>query len=182
MKHLSISISLILILNVLACTAQNSIHQFKTKTLTGEDFDLSELKGKKVLMVNTASKCGLTPQYKDLQKLYSENKDKNFIIIGFPANNFLKQEPGSNEEIKEFCEKNYGVTFPIMSKVSVKGEDIDPIFEWLTKKEKNGVMDIAITWNFQKFMINENGELVDYLPPKESPLSDKIINWINSGK
>lgn len=162
--------------------SQNSIHQFKTKTLTGEDFDLSGLKGKKVLIVNTASKCGLTPQYKDLQKLYTENKDKNFIIIGFPANNFLKQEPGTNEEIKEFCEKNYGVTFPIMSKVSVKGDDIDPIFEWLTKKEKNGVMDIAVTWNFQKFMINENGELVDYLPPKESPLSDKIINWINSGK
>jgi len=182
MKHIHISISLILILNVITGIAQNSIHQFKTKTLTGEDFDMAVLKGKKVLIVNTASKCGLTAQYKDLQKLYTENKDKNFIIIGFPANNFLKQEPGTNDEIKEFCEKNYGVTFPMMTKISVKGDDIDPIFEWLTKKEKNGVMDIAVTWNFQKFMLNENGELVDYLPPKESPLSDKIVNWINSGK
>lgn len=182
MRSIQIFISLVLILSVLNGFSQNSIHQFKTKTLTGEDFDLSGLKGKKVLIVNTASKCGLTPQYKDLQKLYTENKDKNFIIIGFPANNFLKQEPGTNDQIKEFCEKNYGVTFPMMTKISVKGDDIDPIFEWLTKKEKNGVMDIAITWNFQKFMINENGELVDYLPPKESPLSDKIINWINTGK
>ena len=160
--------------------AQTSIHQFKTQSLTGEEFDMASLKGKKILIVNTASKCGLTPQYKELQALYLENKDKNFVILGFPANNFLKQEPGTNDEIKEFCERNYGVTFPMMSKVSVKGDDIDPIFEWLTKKEKNGVMDIKITWNFQKFLINENGELVDYVVPKESPRSDKIINWINT--
>jgi len=160
--------------------AQSSIHQFKTKTLTGEDFDMASLKGKKVLIVNTASKCGLTPQYKELQALYNDYKDKNFIIIGFPANNFLKQEPGTNEEIKDFCERNYGVTFPMMSKVSVKGDDIDPIFQWLTKKEKNGVMDITITWNFQKFLINEKGELVDFVAPKESPLSEKIVNWINT--
>jgi len=162
------------------CMAQSSIHQFKTKTLTGEDFDMASLKGKKVLIVNTASKCGLTPQYKELQALYNDYKDKNFIIIGFPANNFLKQEPGTNEEIKDFCERNYGVTFPMMSKVSVKGDDIDPIFQWLTKKEKNGVMDITITWNFQKFLINEKGELVDFVAPKESPLSEKIVNWINT--
>jgi len=159
--------------------SQHSIHQFKTKTITGEDFDMASLKGKKVLIVNTASKCGLTPQYKELQALYIDNKDKGFEIIAFPANNFLKQEPGSNLEIKDFCDKNYGITFPIMSKVSVKGNDIDPIFEWLTQKEKNGVKDIDVTWNFQKFLINENGELVDFVSPRESPLSEKIVNWIN---
>ena len=161
-------------------TAQNTIYKFKTKTITGEDFDMASLKGKKVLIVNTASKCGFTPQYKELQSLYSEYKDNNFVIIGFPANNFSNQEPGTNEEIKDFCEKNFGVTFPMMSKISVKGANIDPIFAWLTEKGKNNVMDIDVKWNFQKFLINEKGELVDYVLPKESPLCDKIINWINS--
>ena len=180
MKALKIFFFISLSIIAIEVSSQNSIYQFKTKTLTGEDFDMASLKGKKVLIVNTASKCGFTPQYKELMALYINYKDKNFEIIGFPANNFLNQEPGTNEEIKDFCERNYGVAFPMMSKVSVKGDDIDPIFEWLTKKEKNGVMDIKITWNFQKFLINEKGELVDFVPPKESPLSDKIVNWINS--
>jgi glutathione peroxidase len=130
--------------------------------------------------VNTASKCGLTPQYEDLEKLYKEYKDKNFVIIGFPANNFLSQEPGTNEEIATFCQVNYGVTFPMMAKISVKGDDIHPVYSWLTQKDKNGVMDSKVKWNFQKYMINENGELVDVAFPKEEPYSDKIVNWINS--
>ena len=180
MNTLKIFILTILIIITMNGISQNSIYHFKTKTINGEVFDMASLKGKKVLIVNTASNCGFTPQYKLLEALYLNNKDKNFVIVAFPENNFLNQEPGTNAEIKDFCEKNYGVTFLLMSKVSVKGSDIDPIFEWLTKKEKNGVMDIDITWNFQKFLINEKGELVDFVLPKESPLSDKIVNWINS--
>ena len=178
----TIKIFLILTLTIIAGKAisQNTIYQFKTKTITGEEFDMADLKGKKMLIVNTASRCGFTPQYKDLQTLYINYKDKGFEIIGFPANNFSNQEPGTNNEIKEFCEKNFGVSFPMMSKISVKGKDIDPIFSWLSEKTKNGVMDIEVKWNFQKFLINEKGELVDFVLPKESPLSDKIVNWINS--
>lgn len=163
-------------------SAQKSIHDFKVKTLTGEDFDMSSLKGKKVLIVNTASKCGLTPQYKDLEALYKKYKDHGFVVIGFPANNFMNQEPGTNEEIAEFCEINYGVTFPMMDKVSVKGKDQSPIYSWLTEKSKNGKMDSEVTWNFQKYMIDESGVLVDVVSPREKPNSDKIINWIQGKK
>jgi len=155
-----------------------NFHSFKVKNIDGAEFDLSTLKGKKVLVVNTASKCGLTPQYKKLQELYETYGGSGFIIVAFPANNFLSQEPGSNEEIKTFCEKNYGVTFPIMEKISVKGKDIHPIFKWLTNKDENGKMDAPVQWNFQKFLIDENGNLVDVLSPRESPDSEKIINWI----
>ena len=133
-------------------------------------------------MVNTASKCGLTPQYALLQKLYDTYKDQNFVIIGFPANNFNSQEPGSNSEIKEFCTKNYGVTFPMMSKISVKGDDMDPLYKWLTSKSQNGIVDAEVQWNFQKFMINEQGQLVGFVTPKEKPDSEKIINWIEGRK
>lgn len=164
-------------------TAQNkTLYDFKATTLDGQVFDLKNLKGKKVLVVNTASKCGLTPQYETLQKLYDTYKDRNFVIIGFPANNFAKQEPGTNSEIKEFCTKNYGVTFPMMSKISVKGDDIDPLYKWLTSKSLNGVVDAEVTWNFQKFMIDEQGKLVGFAAPKEKPDSEKIINWIEGKK
>ena len=179
MKNLLLIISLFL-LTGLTAMAQKNFHSFKTTTIDGKKFDLSTLKGKKVLVVNTASKCGLTPQYKDLETLYKQYSDRNFVIIGFPANNFMGQEPGTNEEIAEFCELNYGVTFPMMSKISVKGKDIDPIFSWLTRKSENGMLDAEISWNFQKFMIDENGNLVDYLSPRESPLSEKIVNWIEN--
>lgn len=155
-----------------------NFHNFKINTIDGNKFDLSTLKGKKVLVVNTASKCGLTPQYKQLQELYETYGGSGFTIIAFPANNFLSQEPGTNEEIKAFCEKNYGVTFPIMEKISVKGNDIHPIFKWLTNKSENGKMDAPVQWNFQKFLIDENGNLVDVVSPRESPDSEKIINWI----
>ena len=155
-----------------------SFHDFTVTTLEGESYDLSQLKGKKVLVVNTASKCGFTPQYEGLQKLYEEYGGDNFIIIGFPANNFLRQEPGSNEKIREFCIRNYGVTFPMMGKISVKGKDMHPIYRWLTSKELNGVEDSSVTWNFQKYMVDEEGRLVGSLPPKTKPLSDQITSWI----
>ena len=164
--------------------AQNStlmnqtIYQFSVEDINGEIFNFSDLKGKKIMIVNTASKCGLTPQYEGLQKLYEKYKNDNFIIIGFPANNFLSQEPGSNNEIATFCKKNYGVTFPIMTKISVKGKDIHPVFKFLRKKELNGYKDSFVMWNFQKYLVNREGELIDYFNSLTSPLSSKITNLI----
>jgi glutathione peroxidase len=173
----------LLMIMVIGASAQNkTLYDFKATTLDGQVFDLSTLKGKKVLVVNTASKCGLTPQYETLQKLYDKYKDQNFIIIGFPANNFASQEPGTNAEIKEFCTKNYGVTFPMMSKISVKGNDIAPLYKWLTLKSLNGVVDAEVQWNFQKFMIDEQGNLIGFVPPKDKPDSEKIISWIEGKK
>ncbi len=160
---------------------QTSFHGFVVEDIDGNEYDLSQLKGKKILVVNTASKCGLTPQYEDLEKLYNEFKSENFVIVGFPANNFMNQEPGTNDEIKTFCQKNYGVSFPMMSKISVKGDDIHPVYQWLTEKDKNGKMDSKVKWNFQKYMIDENGNLVDVVAPREKPFSDKIVNWIKEG-
>ena len=156
----------------------SSIHQFKAKTIDGIDFDLSSLKGKKVLIVNTASKCGFTPQYKELENLYQKYKDKNFTIIGFPCNQFGGQEPGSSSEIHDFCTKNYGVTFLMMEKVNVKGDSTCDIYKWLTNKSQNGVMSSSVKWNFQKYMIDENGFLVDYVLSFKSPLNSKITKWI----
>ena len=160
--------------------SQGSFYDYKVKTIDGDDFDMASLKGKKVLVVNTASKCGYTPQYEGLEDLYEKYKNDDFVIIGFPANNFMKQEPGTNEEIKEFCTKNYGVTFPMMAKISVKGDDIEPLYKWLTKEDLNGVMDSKVKWNFQKYLIDENGNLVDVIYSKEKPMSDKITSWIES--
>lgn len=178
-KKNSFGLTALVILLVISIKAQTSFYDLKVKTIEGKDFDMSTLKGKKVLVVNTASKCGYTPQYEDLEKLYVAYKDKNFTIIGFPANNFGHQEPGSNADIKEFCSKNYGVTFQMMEKISVKGDDLDPFYQWLTKKEKNGKMDSSVKWNFQKYMIDEKGNLVDIAYSNEKPMSEKIVNWIN---
>jgi glutathione peroxidase len=177
MKKLISLLSVILISFTLSAQVK-TLYSFKANSLDGQPFDLSSLKGKKVLVVNTASKCGLTPQYETLQKIYDQYKNKNFVIIGFPANNFKEQEPGNNKEIMEFCTKNYGVTFPMMSKISVKDDDIDPLYKWLTTKTENGVMDAEVKWNFQKFMIDEKGNLVDVAWPQEKPDSEKIIKWI----
>ena len=157
-----------------------TLYDFTVKDIDGNPYNLSILKGKKVLVVDTASKCGNTPQYADLEKLYKEYADRNFIIIGFPANNFGAQEPGTNEEIKNFCMANYGVSFPMMSKISVKGDDMDPLYKWLTTKELNGVMDSDVSWNFQKYLIDENGNLVDMVNPKEKPYTEKILNWLKN--
>ncbi len=171
---------LIFTMVVLNAQGGKTFHDFKVYDIYGDPFDLSDLKGKKVLVVNTASKCGLTSQYEELQLLYEKYGGDNFTVIGFPANNFQNQEPGTNEEIMQFCKANFGVEFPMMSKISVRGEDIHPLYKWLTQKTENGKFDAEITWNFQKFMIDEQGRVVDFASPREAPLSDKIINWISS--
>ena len=157
-----------------------NLYSFKVKDIDGKEFDLSSLKGKKVLVVNVASKCGLTPQYEKLQELYEKYKDDNFVVIGFPANNFKGQEPGTDEEIKTFCTLTYNVSFPMMSKIDVVGESKAPLYAWLTEKSQNGKLDAEVQWNFQKFMVDENGNLVDFAAPREDPFSDKIIKWIEN--
>lgn len=157
---------------------KQSIYQFKVKDLSGGEFDFATLKGKKVIIVNTASECGLTPQYKDLETIYKQYKDSGLVIVGFPANNFGEQEPGTNAEISTFCEMNYGVTFPMMEKISVKGDDMHPLYQFLTEKSKNGVTDSDVQWNFQKYLIDENGELVKVISPKTLPTDPEIVNWI----
>jgi len=150
-----------------------SIYDFKVEALDGSTIDFSAYIGKKILIVNTASKCGYTPQYKELEDLYEKYKNK-LVIVGFPANNFGAQEPGTNTEIKEFCQKNYGVSFPMAAKVSVKGDDTAPIYQWLCNKNQNGVLDAEIKWNFGKFLLDEKGKLLNYFPSKVTPLSEEI--------
>lgn len=157
---------------------KQSIHQYSVTDIDGNNYDFKTLKGKKIMVVNTASKCGLTPQYEKLEALYQKYKDSSFVIVGFPANDFLAQEPGSNEEIASFCKKNYGVTFPMMAKISVKGKDIHPIYQFLTEKEKNGLEENSVQWNFQKYLIDENGYLVKVISPRTSPDDSEITNWI----
>ncbi len=154
-----------------------SIYKFKVESLDGGTIDFSKFAGKKILVVNTASKCGFTPQYEALEKLYKEHGNE-LVIVGFPANNFGGQEPGSNEEIATFCKKNYGVTFPMAAKVSVKGDDIAPIFKWLTMKSENGVMDADIKWNFTKFLLDENGVLLTKFDSKVTPMSEEILAYL----
>ncbi len=160
-------------------TKTETIYQFKVNDLYGKEFDFSSLKGKKILVVNTASECGLTPQYKDLEAIYEKYKDKNFVIVGFPANNFGAQEPGSNDQIAKFCKMNYGVTFPMMSKISVKGNDQHEVYQFLTQKNRNGLQDSQVEWNFQKYLLNEKGELVKVLSPRVLPTDPEIVDWIN---
>ena len=156
-------------------SAAKSIYDFKVEGLEGGTIDFSSFKGKKILIVNTASKCGYTPQYEELEALYEKYKDK-LVIVGFPANNFGGQEPGTNTEIKDFCKKNYGVTFPMAAKVSVKGDDTAPLFKWLCSKSENGVLDAEIKWNFSKFLLDENGKLVAKFDSGVKPLSDEIVS------
>lgn len=155
-----------------------TIYQFQVEDIYGETFDFNSLQGKKIMIVNTASKCGLTKQYEQLQELYATYKDNNFVIIGFPANNFLSQEPGTEEEIAEFCKKNYGVEFPMMSKISVKGKDQHEIYQFLTQKVLNGVEDSKVSWNFQKYLIGTTGKVEKVISPKTDPLDEEILNWI----
>ncbi len=178
MKKYLLTFSFIILATVIF--AQNSFYEFSVDDIEGRNFDFSSLKGKKVLVVNTASKCGFTPQYEQLQWLYDNYGGENFIIIGFPANNFANQEPGSNSEIEQFCQKNYGVTFPMMSKISVKGDDMHPVYQWLTTKNKNGVMDSEVKWNFQKYLVNEKGDLVAVYESKVKPDDKRIIDWIKN--
>lgn len=157
-----------------------SIYEFKVETISGDTLDLATLKGKKVLIVNTASKCGLTPQFEQLEALYQQYKDQNFVIIGFPSNDFMGQDPGTNEEIAEFCQLNYGVSFPMMAKVVVKGKDKHPLYQYLTEKAHNQIDDFDIEWNFQKFLINENGTIDKVVSPRTLPNTPEIVDWIKA--
>ncbi|HET8887046.1 MAG TPA: glutathione peroxidase [Salinimicrobium sp.] len=154
-----------------------SIHKFTTTDVNGNPFDFSSLKGKKIMVVNTASECGLTPQYEILQDMYEKYKNEDFVIIGFPSDSF-NQEPGTDYEIAEFCRMIYEVTFPMMSKISVKGDDMHEVYQFLTQKSKNGLQDSEVQWNFQKYLIDENGHLVKVIDPKTLPNDPEIIEWI----
>jgi len=167
-----------LALLTLFVAAAMSIYDFKVPALDGGTIDLSKYKGKKIMIVNTASKCGNTPQYDGLQKLQDKYKN-TLVIIGFPANNFGQQESGTNEEIKEFCKKNYGVSFPMAEKVSVKGEDMHPLFKYLTEEAKKMGIEDPIKWNFTKFLIDENGKLITVIHNKVQPMSDEVTKYLN---
>lgn len=158
-------------------TQAQSIHNFTVKSIDGKTLNLASFKGKKILIVNTASKCGYTPQYEALEKVYEQYKDR-LVIIGFPCNQFGGQEPGTNEEIVAFCKKNYGVSFPLADKIDVKGDNIAPIYQWLTTKSKNGILDASISWNFNKFLIDENGKMIAYFPSNVKPDSETILSYL----
>ncbi|MEZ5001293.1 MAG: glutathione peroxidase [Bacteroidales bacterium] len=177
MKRFTLLVSIIMVAAT-AMFGQDSFYDFKVKTIDGKDFDLASLKGKKVMVVNTASKCGFTPQYEELQEIWEEFGGDDFVIIGFPANNFMNQEPGSNEQIAKFCTENYGVSFPMMAKISVKGDDMHPLYRWLTTAKLNGLEDSEVSWNFQKYLVDADGKLVKVIKPRVKPGSEEIISWI----
>lgn len=160
-------------------TVQGSIYDFKVKSIDGKEIDFAQYKGKKLLIVNTASECGFTPQYEDLQKLHVAHGDK-VVILGFPCNDFGGQEPGTAKDIQAFCQKNYGVTFQLFEKVHVKGDDVAPIYQWLSDKNKNGWNDKAPGWNFGKYLINEKGELVKFYPSTTNPMSKDLLEAIGA--
>lgn len=163
---------------ILSATLTGSIYDFKVPGLDGSQIDFAAYKGKKIMIVNTASKCGNTPQYKDLEALYEKYKDK-LVIIGFPANNFGGQEPGSNADIKEFCTRNYGVTFPMAEKISVKGDDIDALYKYLKEEALKKGFEDPVTWNFGKFLLDEKGNIIATFSPKTQPMSEQVIKYLN---
>jgi len=169
---------LALFISIFSLSAQQTIYEFTVTDINGNEFKLSQFEGQKLMIVNVASKCGFTPQYEALEAVYEKYKGEGFTIIAFPANNFKEQEPGTNEEIKEFCSLNYGVTFPVMEKISVKGEDIHPLYNWLTQKDLNGTSNSSVKWNFQKYLINTEGKVDKVINSWIEPDNKKIIKWI----
>ncbi len=176
MKTLFLTITAVLFTAV----PQKTVHDFTVKNIDGKNVSLSAYKGKVLLIVNVASLCGNTPQYKDIEALYKKYKDKGLVVLGFPANNFMGQEPGSDKEIKEFCTREYAVTFPMFSKVSVKGKDIAPLFSYLTQKSENGVADAPVTWNFQKFLVGKDGQLISSVSPRTSVSDAAVLKQIEA--
>ncbi len=176
MRHLVLFFALLISAQLSSQT--KDLYQFTATTIDGKIFDFESLRGKKVLIVNTASECALTPQFKKLQELYEEYGGDDFEIIGFPCNDFGKQEPANNDIIYDFCTKKYEVTFLMMEKISIKGDNPHPVYKWLTSSKENGTLDAKVIWNFQKFMINENGEVVDFVAPIKSPKNSRIIDWL----
>ena len=184
MKNIFFTTLIVSLLLSVSLGAQNKksdvkpIYQFKVKDINGQSFDFKEIEGKKIMIVNTASKCGFTKQFKELQEVYETYKDQNFVIVGFPSNDFMNQDPGTNEEILEFCTTNFGVNFPMMSKINVTGKKKANIYKYLTDKDLNGYESTSVNWNFQKYLINELGYLEKVIGTKTSPDDDEIINWI----
>jgi glutathione peroxidase len=166
---------LILSLALLFAPMNKTIYDYKMKNIEGKDVSLADYKGKVVLIVNVASHCGNTPQYKDIEALYEKYKGKGLVVLGFPANNFLGQEPGSDETIKTFCTTKYNVSFPMFSKISVKGSDMAPLYQYLTEKSENGVADAPIQWNFQKFLIGKDGKIITSIAPRTSVNDADVI-------
>jgi glutathione peroxidase len=175
MKYLS-TIAILGMMSSFTLAGDLTVHTFKVKSIEGGTIDFSKFKGKKILVVNTASKSGYTPQYEQLEKVYEEYKAK-LVVVGFPANNFA-QEPGSDREIEQFCKARFGVKFPLASKISVRGDDTAPIYKWLTSKTENGVLDATITWNFTKFLLDENGKMIAFFGSKTSPDSEEILKYL----
>jgi glutathione peroxidase len=180
MKVIKINLLIIITLffSIQVIGQKKTLHDFKATTIDGEEFDFSSVNSKKVLIVNIATECSLAPQLKKLQELYEEYGGDDFEIIGFPCNDFGKQEPGESEEIKEVCTNKYAITFQLMEKIEIKGDNPHPIYKWLTSSEENGTLDAKVTWNYQKFLINENGEVVDSYSPISSPKSNRIVEWL----
>jgi glutathione peroxidase len=176
---ISLGIGLSTLLNWQVVNAQHSFYDFTVKDLYGDEYDLAQLQGKKVLVVNTASKCGFTPQYKELENLYKTYGGEDFIILAFPSNDFGNREPGSNEEIAEFCSSKYHITFPVMAKITVKGDEMHPLYRWLTQASENGIEESRVTWNFQKYMIDGGGTLVGHVSPIKKPDCKEILSWIS---
>jgi glutathione peroxidase len=172
-----ILISLITLFMSVSTEKKTSVHDFTMKSIDGKDVSLSSFKGKKLLIVNVASKCGYTPQYKELEALSKKYAGK-LVVLGFPANNFGSQEPGSNDEIKGFCEKNYGVTFPMFAKISVKGKDVDPLYAFLSNKDANGTVGTAPSWNFCKYLVDENGKVLKFFSSGTDPMSKEITELL----
>ncbi len=177
-QYIGFMTMILLITGGLTAMENLNFYSFEGKTATGETFPMDQFKGKVVMVVNVASKCGFTPQYEDLQKLYEDYKDKGLVILGFPANNFMNQEPGSNEEIQEFCQMNYGVSFPVLAKISVKGDDIHPLYAWLTDKTIHPETGGKIGWNFTKFLIDKEGKVSARYASRVKPRSDKIVETL----
>ena len=169
---------LLLSLALLFAPVNKTIYDFKMKNIDGKEVSLADYKGKVVLIVNVASHCGNTPQYKDIEALYEKYKDKGLVVLGFPANNFMGQEPGSDESIKTFCTTKYNVSFPMFSKISVKGSDMHPLYKYLTEKSENGVIDAPIQWNFQKFLIGRDGKIITSVAPKSSVTDPDLVKQI----
>jgi glutathione peroxidase len=178
MHKIQLVVFLFLVLSVPLTGQVKTLHDFTAHTIDGELFDFSSLKGKKVLIVNTATECSLTPQFNKLQQLYEEYGGDDFEIVAFPSNDFGNQEPGTNEQIKHFCIEKHDVSFMLMEKISIKGENMHPIYKWLTDSKENGMLDGRVTWNFQKFLIDENGQPVDFLSPLAGPQNRRIIEWL----
>ena len=158
-----------------AATPTKVVYDFTMKDIDGKDVSLGQYKGKVLLIVNVASLCGNTPQYKDIEALYEKYQSKGLVVLGFPANNFMSQEPGDNKEIKEFCTKEYAVKFPMFSKISVKGKDIAPLYTYLTQKSENGTLDAPVTWNFQKFLVSKNGQVITSFSPKTKVTETNVV-------